>query len=511
MLAPEFNQRLSRGAEERGSVGARHPSTSPPQHSMAERSELPSKISTPNWVKEAIFYQIFPERFCNGDPSSDPANVQPWGTPPTPYNFMGGDLRGVIQRFDYLLDLGINAIYLNPIFQSSSNHKYNTYDYYQIDPRFGDLATFKELLNLAHSHGVRVILDGVFNHCGRGFFPFYDLLENGQHSPYKDWFYVKGLPLHAYQGKVNYGVWWNVRSLPKFNVANPATRRYLLDVACYWIQQGADGWRLDVPNEIADHDFWREFRQAVKAANPQAYIVGEIWYTLDATPWLQGDQFDGVMNYVLQQALVNFMAKEKIKVRAFDRRIRQLLAQHDPEINLAQLNLLGSHDTSRFLAESGGETGKLKLAYLFLMTYPGAPCIYYGDEVGLTGGPDPECRHCMPWDESQWNTPLRDFVKRLVAIRKANPALRIGSFEPVLADAARNIYAYQRQDESQAILVVINNNPAAQRAEMPLSGGSLRGAKAFADLLSGQEHAPVGGTLRLTVPGRAGAILAARY
>ena len=236
-------------------------------------------MTVPYWVEDAIFYQIFPDRFANGDPAHILPGMTPWDAAPTIYGFQGGDLRGVIQKFDYLLDMGINAIYFNPIFQATSTHRYNTTDYLRIDPKLGDLRDFQALLHVAHSNGVRVVIDGVFNHCGRGFFAFNDLIENQEYSVYKDWFHVKHFPVHAYThgDAEDYLGWWGYKSLPKLNTQNPYVRRYLMDVAKYWIEQGTDGWRLDVPNEIDDDDFWAEFRQVVKTTNPDAYILGEIW------------------------------------------------------------------------------------------------------------------------------------------------------------------------------------------------------------------------------------------
>jgi cyclomaltodextrinase len=233
-------------------------------------------MSVPYWVQDAVFYHIFPDRFANGDTSNDPPNTQPWGALPNRWDFQGGDLRGIIQKLDYLLDLGITALYLNPIFLANSNHRYNTADYFQIDPRLGNLDDFHALLKAAQTNGIRIILDGVFNHCGRGFFPFVDVLENQQHSAYQDWFHIKQFPVQAYSPDKSetYLGWWGLNSLPKLNTDNIHVRRYLFDVARYWIEQGIDGWRLDVPNEINDDSFWAEFRHVVKAANQDAYLVG---------------------------------------------------------------------------------------------------------------------------------------------------------------------------------------------------------------------------------------------
>jgi len=268
-------------------------------------------IVTPEWVKDAVFYQVFPDRFARSQAVPRPANLQPWGAPPTNHGFQGGDLVGVTEKLDYLTDLGINAVYLNPIFQSASNHRYHTHDYYRVDPLLGGDDALRRLLDAAHARGMRVILDGVFNHASRGFFQFNHVLECGPQSPYVDWFHVKGYPLHAYDTsqQPNYSAWWNLHALPEFNTDNPAVRRFIFDVARHWIEFGADGWRLDVPSDIDDDDFWREFRRVVKAANPEAYLVGEIWVDeVDRTGerWLQGDQFDGIMNYGFTAACIGF-------------------------------------------------------------------------------------------------------------------------------------------------------------------------------------------------------------
>ena len=214
--------------------------------------------SIPAWLTGAVFYQIFPDRFANGDVSNDPANVYSWSKLPSLYSYFGGDLSSIQRKLDYIQDLGVNAIYLNPIFQSAAPHRYHTTDYYRIDPKLGTMEDFHALLDEVHRRGMKLILDGVFNHCGRGFFAFNDLLENQEFSPYKDWFHVKHFPIDAFSPgeAVDYLAWWNIKSLPKFNTDNPEVRQYLLGVARYWIEQGIDGWRLDVPNEIDDDAFW---------------------------------------------------------------------------------------------------------------------------------------------------------------------------------------------------------------------------------------------------------------
>jgi cyclomaltodextrinase / maltogenic alpha-amylase / neopullulanase len=471
-------------------------------------SEQSPPFVTPEWARHAVFYQIFPERFANGDPSNDPENAQPWGTPPTLYNFMGGDLQGIIDHLDYLADLGITALYLTPIFQATSNHKYNTFDYFKIDPHFGDLPTFQRLIAAAHSHGMRVVLDGVFNHCGRGFYAFNDILENGVHSPYLKWFHIEHFPLHPYEGDQPHGykTWWDFRSLPQFNTDHLPVRHYLLDVARYWIEHGADGWRLDVPNEIADHGFWREFRRVVKGANPDAYIVGEIWN--DATPWLDGTQFDAVMNYLFRDLCRDFFARDSIRADSFDAGITNLLKLYPPQVTEVQLNLLGSHDTARFRTEAGGDLARLRMAILFQMTFPGTPCIYYGDEIGMEGGGDPHSRACFPWDQSRWDPELLEWARRCIALRHAHPALRTGHYRSLLARSTINVYAYARWDDHEQLVVALNNRDLTRTLDLALAGVPIPDGAELRDLLSGEAYRVRAGRVEhLRVPKRGGVVL----
>jgi len=456
-----------------------------------------SDFRTPEWVKHSVFYQIFPDRFANGDPSNDPANVQPWGTPPTPYNFMGGDLQGILQKLDYLQDLGITAIYLNPIFQATSNHRYNTYDYLRIDPKLGTMEDFQNLVGEMHRRGMRLILDGVFNHCGRGFYAFHDVVENGAHSPYVGWFHIKKFPIFPYDGlkKANYESWWGIRSLPKFNTDNPQVRQFLLSVARYWIEQGADGWRLDVPNEIDDDTFWREFRQVVKSANPDAYIVGEIWK--DARRWLQGDQFDAVMNYPLRDLCVEFFAKGTMDASTFATKLSRLFRRYPSEATYALLNLLGSHDTARWLTVCGNDVRRAMLGYTLLFTLPGAPCIYYGDEIGMTGEADPHCRACFEWDERKWNHRLHQHVRDLIALRQSSTAWRTGTLEILTAE--NSLFAYARWDASDAFVVIINNSRRRWEGMVPLRKRRLPPIAVLQDIQDGETLMPRGRGVPLTV------------
>jgi neopullulanase len=424
-------------------------------------------VQTPEWVKDAVFYQIFPDRFASSATLPKPAGLQPWGSPPTYHAYQGGDLIGVVERLDHLAALGVNAIYFNPIFRSGANHRYHTHDYYQVDPMLGGNDALRVLLDAAHARGIRVILDGVFNHASRGFFQFHDILENGAESPYLDWFTVHDWPLRPYGSRhPNYSCWWDNPALPKFNTNAPAVRRFLFDVARYWVEFGIDGWRLDVPGEIDDDAFWREFRRVVKAVNPEAYIVGEIWD--DATRWLQGDQFDAVMNYPLGRAALGFFAAESLEEsyrpggyrvrpllgRAFANEMDRVLDRYAWPVTLAQLNLLDSHDTPRFINQAGGDRDALKLALLFLMVMPGAPCIYYGTEVGMDGGPDPDCRRAFPWEQATWDRGLLRWTQQAVALRHNHPALRRGEF--LRLHAADGVYAFGRRYGDDAVVVAFN-------------------------------------------------------
>jgi glycosidase len=420
-------------------------------------------MTAPFWVKDSIFYQIFPDRFANGDPTNDPPNVQKWGSTPTIGGFQGGDLQGIIRHFDYLLDLGITALYLNPIFTATSNHRYNTSDFYQIDPKLGTLADFHSLIETAHRHEVRVVLDGVFNHVGRGFFAFVDVLENGDQSPYKDWFHISGFPLDAYStGELkNYLAWWNIKSLPKLNTSNKQVRKYIFDVARHWIDQGIDGWRLDVPNEIDDDGFWEEFQHVVKTANRDAYLLGEIW---DINPrWIDGKHFDGLMNYPVRDALITLL-QERENASQFKTRMDRLFKSYSAETMSAMYVPLDSHDTVRFKTVVDGDVEKLKLAFLFQMAFPGAPAIYYGDEIGLEGGKDPDSRRAFPWKESSWDTELRTWVKTLVTLRKRNDVLRRGDFHSMLAEDDQLIFS--RNLGAERVLVVLNTCSHARQIQV---------------------------------------------
>jgi cyclomaltodextrinase len=438
-------------------------------------------INTPDWVKQAVFYQIFPDRFAKSHPPNDtkscrqpgggwqPDKLEPWDAPPTLQGYKGGNLWGVIDKLDYLLDLGINAIYFTPIFQSACNHRYHTHDYYQVDPILGGNEAFMALLDAAHQRNIKVVLDGVFNHASRGFFFFNDILENGPHSPWLDWFLIEDWPLSAYDGSkpANYIGWADNRSLPKFNHDNPAVREYIMQIAEYWIHQGIDGWRLDVPYCVETPGFWQEFRQRVKAINPDAYIVGEVWK--DSRQWLDGTQFDGVMNYLFTGPTIAFTAGDRVNMElvehhdyypypaldaaGYAQKIQDLLALYPWDIQLTQLNLLDSHDIARLLTICGEDFATVELATVLLMTSVGAPSIYYGDEVGLPGGDDPDCRRGFPV-EDKWNPAVLNYHKQLIAIRRNHPALQTGDYQ--IIGSSGMVYLFARTLPEEIVIVAIN-------------------------------------------------------
>lgn len=472
---------------------------------------------TPSWVKDAIFYQIFPDRFARSPQVAKPINLEPWDSPPTVRGFKGGDLLGVLEHLDYLEDLGVNAIYFNPIFQSAANHRYHTHDYFRVDPILGGDRAFRALLDAAHARGMRIILDGVFNHASRGFLQFNHLLENRAKSPYINWFIVNGFPLNAYNGnRPNYESWWNNRELPKLNTDNPRVRDFLFDVTEYWLHQGIDGWRLDVPLEIKTPGFWEEFRRRVKGINPEAYILAEIWN--DATAWLQGAHFDAVMNYPFNRACLGFLGGSALDTEAnpggfslhrldavgFAQEVAKLLNWYDWEVTQVQFNLLSSHDEPRFLTLAGADPRRLQLATLFQMTFPGTPSIYYGDEIGLLGGEDPDCRKSFLWDKAKWDHDLRSAFQRYIALRKAHPVLRHGRY--ITLYAHQQIYAFARQSDDETLITILNAGEEA--TSVPLTLQSLVSAPTtFVDPWSQTRYRTSEGKLRVELPPLSGKVL----
>ena len=379
----------------------------------------------PEWAQRAVWYQIFPERFrrgAGGAGGGRGARFEDWETgKPSAKNFFGGNIAGIIEKLPWIAELGASALYLNPVFASPSNHKYNVEDYFAVDAAFGSAGDLKALVARAHELGMKVMLDAVFNHAGDTH-PFWlDVLERQEKSPYKDFFHVRRFPARRPAAgdpprDLDYHAFAWVGSMPKWNTENPSARKYLLDSAAHWIREcDIDGWRLDVANEVS-MDFWREFSRTARALKKDFYIVGEIWH--DASAWINSGLFDAAMNYPLGSAISDCFLEGKASPREFTRRLFAVLARYGDMHNRAAFNLLDSHDTERALTRAGGDKLALRNAFAMMFLLPGAPCVYYGTEIGMEGGADPDCRRPMVWDEKKQDGELRRFFMELAALRE---------------------------------------------------------------------------------------------
>jgi cyclomaltodextrinase len=416
-------------------------------------SQATTPASVPAWVQDAVFYQIFPDRFANADPALNPPDVRAWDSPPARDGFLGGDLAGIVAHLDHIVDLGANTLYLTPIFAAGTNHRYDAYDYFTIDPLLGDLGSFRELIREAHARGVRVVLDAVLNHCGVGHWAFQDVVANGAQSPYVNWFYVEDLPV-VQRPVPNYGTCSGCWYLPKWNLHNPEVREHHLKVARYWLEQGIDGWRLDVPYFVPTA-FWREFRRVVKEVNPEAYIVAEEWRS--PTQWLAGDTADGTMNYTLRDLVLGFTADRKQDARTFAAGMNDLRDQVPHHARASMLNLLGSHDTERLVTRHEDDAVATRLALTLLTTSPGVPMVYYGDEIGMAGDNDPGCRAGMEWQKDRWDTETLQWLTSLLALRAKLPALRKGTDE--YPYAVGDVVVRRRTLDDDVVLVAVNRGP----------------------------------------------------
>lgn len=571
-----------------------------------------SQVIVPEWAKDAVWYQIFPERFRNGDPQNDPTaedlefkadrgwrispwtsdwyKLQPWEKHHDPDFFdnvferrYGGDLQGVLEKLDYLKDLGVTAIYFNPVFDAISLHKYDASTYHHIDHTFGpdprgDMGViqsetddpsswkwtsadllFLKLIKESHRRGIKVVIDGVFNHCGTRFWAFQDIVKNQEHSRYADWFDVRQWDDPATpKNEFTYKGWWDVKELPEFREGADGFAKpvwdYFFNITSRWMdpdgdgnpEDGIDGWRLDVANDVS-HKFWKSWRNHVKSLNPDAYIVGEIWD--DASTWLAGDEFDAVMNYRFARAVVRFFIdtdSRKYAPTEFDRELSDIRKQYPRDVNYVLQNLIDSHDTDRLPSmimnpnrnydDQNGlrhnreyDVGKptpaarqiQKLVILFQMCYLGAPMIYYGSEAGMWGADDPDDRKPMVWpdltyesershpvpgktrtsDDVKFEKELFEYYKKLVGIRNRNEALRRGDFSTLLADDNNSLYAFKRTSGKNEIIVVLNNSQMSHRVELPVDKESR-----WSDELTGKKYT-VRGALEIGVEDRSGAIL----
>ena len=448
----------------------------------------------PDWAESQVYYQIFPERFRSGDDSLTPKNADGWGSSPTRENFMGGDLRGIIEKLDYIHELGATCLYLTPIFKAPSNHKYDTVDYFDIDPAFGTKETLAELVNEAHKRGIRIMLDGVFNHCGYYWPPFQDVVENGEASRYRNWFFPHSFPVS--EQLENYDCVGHYKWMPKINLADPEARDYFISVGRYWIENfGIDGWRLDVADEVP-MAFWEAFSAAIKAVKPDALLLGETWG--DAGRLLKADRLDSAMNYLFRDAASDWLAKGRIKPTELDHRLNRMLALYPDEVANRLYNPLDSHDTARF-RQLCADKRMHELAVVLQMTVPGCPAVFYGDEIGLAGDNDPGCRLCMEWDEEKQNRDLLTFYRKLIALRKTSPSLFSGDFRNVLRDDAANAYGFMRKAEGETSIVIIN-------ADNEPYSGKIKADGAWTALLGEKQYSSENGWLAITLPPRSAEI-----
>lgn len=414
----------------------------------------------PEWVKTAVAYQIFPDRFHIGSRDRDLSYVNAaWGAKPHPKTFCGGDLAGITEKLPYLKALGVGLIYLNPVFCSPSNHHYDIEDYRRVDPHLGGNEALRTLIERAHALDIRVMLDGVFNHCSHTHPFFQDVAENGRKSPYYDWFFIDGdRPDFS---RRNYRTFADVPYMPKLNTMHPQVIDYFAQVGAYWLREfDADGWRLDVSDELS-HSFLRAFRRSVIAAKPNAIIIGEDWHRAERS--LNGDEYDGLMNYALSKACMDLLAFETETPTEFCDRLLALYHRNNVAAAQKQLNLLDSHDTDRFLTRVGGNAEKYRLAAAVCFFFPGIPCVYYGDEIGIAGGYDPDCRRCFDWEQTHWDHETHDLIGRLARLKKT-PALSRGGFS---AEERDGIVTLRRSAPEGSALLIANVTSKARGALAP--------------------------------------------
>ena len=418
-------------------------------------------FEVPEWAKNKVVYQIFPSRYATSKEVDEKIWYQ---TPIGPDADLKGDLRGIINHLDHLQELGIDIIYMTPIFESPSTHKYNTVDYYRIDPSFGTEDDLKELVAKAHNMGMKVILDGVFNHTSRDFFAFKDILEKGKESAYCDWYHIQEFPPKMEMGqKPNYKCFGYYGYMPKTNLQNPDAAEYFINVARYWVEKcDIDGWRLDVSDEVS-HIFWRKFRRALKELKKDLLIIGEIWY--HAEDFLDGEEWDTVMNYPFYFGMDDLFTKGRITPSAFLGKMGYLEGNLHKDVIPVLWNLLDSHDTPRFLYRCGENVDKFKAAVALQLLWPGMPFIYYGDEYGLTGAQDPDCRRGMLWDEKYQNQEIYGWYRKLIGLRKQILCVTEGRIIKMEAYDEKGLVCVEKELDGGTVLMIFHVGGAACSVE----------------------------------------------
>ena len=418
-------------------------------------------IQPPEWVKKCVWYQIFPSRFAKGEYAECKKEFLPWaklGQQVSNHESYGGNLQGIIDHLDYLKDLGITGIYSTPVNQSASQHKYDTADYLTIDSDFGTNEIFVKLVKEAHARGIRVMVDGVFNHCGKEFFAWQDVLKNKEKSKYKDWFFINDFDIRDGEPNACKGKFYSfafVDNMPKLNTNNPEVQNYFIDVCKKWIEEfDVDGIRLDVANEPS-HEFWKKLNAELKSVKPDFYIVGEIWH--NSLPWLREKEFDAVMNYPIQKAISTFLEYGEMTALDFEHNLNRCLSMYYTQTNEALLNQMDSHDTIRITSRLNS-TDKALCALAILFALPGSVCIYYGTEVLLEGGHDPDNRRCMPWkeiEEGLFNDRI-DFTRKLISLRKKYSALRSSNVKFIREKESDRLLHFIKTGDGKKIHVYVN-------------------------------------------------------
>lgn len=441
---------------------------------------------TPEWVNDTVWYQIFPDRFCNGTPEKTDPAITPWQTGKvTNKERYGGNLEGIRKKLPYLRELGITGIYLNPIMEAESNHKYDTTDYTRIDPAFGDDRVMRALCREAHEYGIRIMVDAVFNHCGRKFGPWLDVQEKGRDSAYADWFMIhdwENLNRHADTRDGRFFSFAFADGMPKLNTNNEEVISYFCKVCEDWVKKyDIDGIRFDVGNEVS-HRFLKRIREHLKTLKPDIYLLGEIWH--DASQWLQGDEYDSVMNYPLLSGIHDFFLDESLGKEEFEYMVNRCYTMYMQQNNNVMFNLLDSHDTERLMNRFHDlDLFYQQLAVLF--TLPGSPCIYYGTEIAMEGGFDPDCRRCMPWDEidSEENRKRISEMKKLIHMRRTEEACRSLHFHFPDQYENRRCVEYIKLDAQNRKLEVVLNCSGEEVETEP--GGDVLFSRNYRDNILG--------------------------
>lgn len=464
-------------------------------------------IMVPNWVEKTVLYQIFPERFDNGDPSNDHPNKVAWDAKPQYYTFHGGDLAGVRKHLGYLKSLGIGTVYFNPIFEGPSNHHYETFDYYKVDPHLGTNAELASLTKDLHAAGIKVILDGVFNHSGTGFAPFKDVVASGEASKFKNWFFINSYPV-VVKDPPNYRAFYNFPSLPAVNLLDPDASAYMLKVPGFWERTAKiDGWRLDTAQD-APMEFWRRFRKAVKGIRSDKWILGENWG--DSSPWLKGDQWDAAMNYPFRDAVLRFVAQGDIRASDFLKRLQANYDLYVPQVSRNMMNLLSSHDTPRFYTLCRRDPKLAAMGAVVQFAWAGTPSVYYGEELGMEGERDPDNRRGMVWSLARPDNPMLQLYRKLIAARRSTPVLQSGAPVPLEADDAKSTASFARVLGDDLAVAIVNRSDAATEVSVPLLKVPVRTfkGKQFQDVLSGRRYSPSArGSLSITLEAKGSALL----